>query len=87
MLNLAAIVPMLGMIVKLDDLLPVLTTTVIFVAIGLIVFAIAFSIVVLVAPFSVKKEIEEDQNTALAIIIGALIIGVAMIISSAIQGN
>ena len=87
MLNLAAIVPMLGMIVKLDDLLPVLTTTVIFVAIGLIVFAIAFLIVVMVAPFSVKKEIEEDQNTALAIIIGALIIGVALIISSAIQGN
>ena len=87
MLNLAAIAPMLGMIVKLDDLLPVLTTTVIFVAIGLIVFAIAFLIVVLVAPFSVKKEIEEDQNTALAIIIGALIIGVALIISSAIQGN
>ncbi len=64
-----------------------LTTTVIFVAIGLIVFAIAFFIVVLVAPFSVKKEIEEDQNTSLAIIIGALIIGVAMIISAAIQGN
>ena len=87
MLNLAAIVPMLGMIVKLDDLLPVLTTTVIFVAIGLIVFALAFFIVVLASPFSVKKEIEEDQNTSLAIIIGALIIGVAMIISSAIQGN
>ena len=87
MSNLLSIVPSLGMIVKLDDLLPVLTTTVIFVAIGLIVFAIAFFIVVLVAPFSVKKEIEEDQNTALAIIIGALIIGVAMIISAAIQGN
>ena len=86
MLNLAAIVPMLGMIVKLDDLLPVLTTTVIFVAIGLIVFAIAFFIVVLVAPFSVKKEIEEDQNTSLAIIIGALIIGIAIIIASAING-
>jgi uncharacterized membrane protein YjfL (UPF0719 family) len=75
------------MIVKLDELLPVLTTTVIFVAIGLIVFAIAFFIVVLIAPFSVKKEIEEDQNTSLAIIIGALIIGVAMIISAAIQGT
>jgi len=87
MLNLAAIAPKLGMIVKLDELLPVLTTTVIFVAIGLVVFAIAFSIVVLVAPFSVKKEIEEDQNTSLAIIIGSLIIGVAMIISAAIQGN
>jgi putative membrane protein len=87
MLNLAAIAPVLGMVVKLEELWPVLATTVIFVAIGLIVFAIAFFIVVLVAPFSVKKEIEEDQNTALAIIIGALIIGVAMIIAAAIQGN
>ncbi len=77
----------LGFIVKLDDLLPVLITTVVFVAIGLIVFAIAFLIVVKVSPFSVKKEIEEDQNTALAVIIGAIIIGVALIISSAIQGN
>ena len=87
MLNLTSIAPSVGLIVKLDDLLPVLATTVIFVAIGLIVFALAFFIVVLVAPFSVKKEIEEDQNTALAIIIGALIIGVAMIIAAAIQGN
>ena len=87
MMSLLSIAPFLGLIVKLEELLPVLTTTVIFVAIGLIVFAIAFLIVVLVAPFSVKKEIEEDQNTALAIIIGALIIGVALIISSAIQGN
>lgn len=81
-----SILPM-ALIVKLDELLPVLATTVIFVAIGLIVFAIAFLIVVLVSPFSVKKEIEEDQNTSLAIIIGALIIGIAMIISAAIQGT
>lgn len=79
--------PFLGMIVKLDELMPVLATTAIFVAIGLIVFSVAFLIVVLVAPFSVKKEIEEDQNISLAIIIGAIIIGVAMIISAAIQGN
>lgn len=76
-----------GFIVKLEELLPVAATTIIFVAIGLIVFLIAFLIVVLVAPFSVKKEIEEDQNTSLAIIIGAIIIGIAMIVSAAIQGN
>jgi putative membrane protein len=86
MLNIAAVAPMLGMIVKMDELWPVMVTTIIFVAIGLIVFALAFAIVVLVAPFSVKKEIEEDQNTALAIIIGALIIGIAIIIASAING-
>ena len=87
MTALLTLAPMFGLIVKLDELLPVLATTVIFVAIGLVVFAIAFLIVVLVSPFSVKKEIEEDQNTALAIIIGALIIGIAMIIAAAIQGN
>lgn len=87
MLDLFAKSPVLGMIVELDKLLPVLLTTVIFVAIGLIVFAVAFLIVVLVSPFSVKKEIEDDQNTALAIIIGSLILGIALIISAAIQGN
>jgi uncharacterized membrane protein YjfL (UPF0719 family) len=75
-----------AMIIKLEELLPVVTTTVIFVAIGLIVFAIAFLIVVLVAPFSVKKEIEDDQNISLAVIIGSVIIGIAMIISAAIHG-
>lgn len=87
MLNLLSLAPTLGMIVKLEELWTVLESTVIFVALGLIVFAIAFVIVVLVTPFSVKKEIEEDQNTSLAIIIGAIIIGIAMIISAAIQGN
>ena len=86
MFNLLSAAPTLGMLVKMEDLLPVIETTVIFVAIGLIVFALAFLIVVFVAPFSVKKEIEEDQNTSLAIIIGAVIIGVAMIISAAIHG-
>lgn len=83
--NLAALMP-LALVVKLEELLPVVATTVIFVGIGLIVFAIAFFIVVKVSPFSVKKEIEEDQNTSLAIIIGSIIIGVAIIIASAING-
>ena len=86
MLSILSAAPTLGLIVKLDELMPVLETTIIFVAIGLIVFALAFLIVVLVAPFSVKKEIEDDQNISLAIIIGSVIIGVAMIISAAIHG-
>ena len=84
-MSLAALLPVLGLFIKLDEMWSVIETTVIFVAIGLIVFAIAFVIIVFVAPFSVKKEIEDDQNTSLAIIIGAVIIGVAMIISAAIH--
>ena len=87
MLTLLFNVISFAFIVKMEELLPVLATTVIFVLIGLVVFGIAFFIVVKVAPFSVKKEIEDDQNTALAIIIGSIIIGVALIISAAIQGN
>ena len=45
----------LGMIVKLDELCRVLETTVIFVAIGLIVFAIAFLIVVLSPRFRSRR--------------------------------
>jgi putative membrane protein len=86
MLNLLSIAPSLGLVVKLDELLSVIETTVIFVAIGLIVFVIAFFLVVLVAPFSVKKEIEDDQNTSLGIIIGAMILGVSIIIAAAIHG-
>ena len=84
-MTLATLLPVFGMFIKLDELWGVLETTVIFVVLGLIVFAIAFGIVVLVAPFSVKKEIEDDQNISLAIIIGSVIIGVAMIISAAIH--
>ena len=87
MMNLLSTAPTLAFIVEFDKLLPVLVTTLIFVMIGLVVFGLAYLIIVLVSPFSVKKEIEEDHNTALAIIIGAIIIGVALIISAAIQGN
>lgn len=86
MVNLLSIAPVIGMVVKLEELVPVLVTTLVFVLIGLVVFTVAFLIVVLVAPFSVKKEIEEDHNTALAIIIGAMILGISIIIAAAING-
>ena len=54
--------------------------------IGILLFAVAFLIIVKVTPFSLRKEIEEDQNTALAIIIASVIIGIALIVSSAIHG-
>jgi len=58
----------------------------VFAGIGLLVFGVAFWIMTQVAPFSVKKEIEEEQNTALAVIMAGVIIGVALIISAAIHG-
>jgi uncharacterized membrane protein YjfL (UPF0719 family) len=57
-----------------------------FSALGIMLFAVAFLIIVKVTPFSLRKEIEEDQNTALAIIIASVIIGISLIVSSAIHG-
>lgn len=73
-------------IVKLDALLETIVTTLIFVFIGLIFFALAFGILGKATPFSIRKEIEEDQNTALGIVIGAVLIGISIIIAAAISG-
>ncbi len=71
---------------QLDSLTKTLVSALAFSALGILLFAVAFWIIVKVTPFSLRKEIEEDQNTSLAIIIGSVIIGIAMIVSSAVHG-
>ena len=75
-----------GLVIPMESLLPVVVTTLVFVVIGLIVFALAFLVIAKAAPFSVRKEIEEDQNVALGIVIGSVILGSALIIAAAIHG-
>lgn len=75
-----------GLVVPLDALLPLIVTTVVFVILGLIVFALAFLVIAKSTPFSVRKEIEEDHNVALAIVIAAVILGSALIIAAAVHG-
>lgn len=60
--------------------------TLAFSSVGLVMFGVAFWIMSKLAPFSVRKEIEDDQNTALAIIMGSVIIGIALIITGALTG-
>ncbi|HEY2961008.1 MAG TPA: DUF350 domain-containing protein [Pyrinomonadaceae bacterium] len=75
-----------GLVVSLETLMPVLVTTLVFVLLGLIIFALAFFVIAKVTPFSVRKEIEEDQNIALAVVIASVILGSALIIAAAIHG-
>ena len=58
--------------------------TFIYSGIGILVFTIFFLIILKVTPFPVIKEIEEDQNVALSILIGAAILGLSIIIAAAI---
>jgi uncharacterized membrane protein YjfL (UPF0719 family) len=69
----------------MENLLPVVVTTLVFVILGLIVFALVFLVIAKAAPFSVRKEIEDDQNVALAIVIGSVILGSALIIAAAVH--
>ena len=73
-------------LVSMETLLPVLITTIVFVLLGLITFALAFFVITKVTPFSVRKEIEDDQNVALAVVIASVILGSALIIAAAIHG-
>jgi uncharacterized membrane protein YjfL (UPF0719 family) len=75
---------MLAFVVKIDQLLEVLVTTLIFVFIGLVFFGLAYA--VLSRVFPIRKEIEEDQNVALGIVIGSIMLGIALIIAAAING-
>lgn len=53
---------------------------------GTIILLAAFAFIERVLPFSMRKEVAEDHNVALGIILGAFILGVSLIISSAIRG-
>lgn len=68
------------------DLTHPLLLSVVFTVIGVVMFAICLWLIVKIAPFSIRKEIEEDQNIALGLIIGAMILGIAMILSASIRG-
>jgi putative membrane protein len=69
-----------------DPFARLVITTLIFSIIGILLFALAFWIIVKSAPFSVRKELEEDQNVALGIVIASVIIGIALIVSAAVHG-
>jgi putative membrane protein len=68
-----------------NQILHAVVSSIIFSLIGMVMFALAMWIVSKVLPFSLRKEIEEDQNTSLGIVLGCLIIGLSLVLSSAIR--
>ena len=59
--------------------------SIVYSVLGLGVFGLAYIVFDKITPFSVCKEIEEDQNVALAIMFGSVIIGLAIVIAAAIS--
>jgi uncharacterized membrane protein YjfL (UPF0719 family) len=65
-----------------DSLVPAL----LFSALGLVVLTFAIFLMSKLMPLPFWKEIEEDQNTALGIMVGSIVIGISIIIAAAIHG-
>ena len=62
-----------------------LLNAVLFAALGILIFIAAFAIVDKLTPYALWKEIVEEKNVALAILVGAMSIGMCVIIAAAVH--
>jgi putative membrane protein len=59
---------------------------VVYALLGIIVFWLSFVLIDRLTPYHLWKEILEDHNVALAIVLGAMSLGICIIIAAAIHG-
>ncbi|HEU4371102.1 MAG TPA: DUF350 domain-containing protein [Methylomirabilota bacterium] len=57
----------------------------VYAVIGLAIFGVAFVLVDRLTPYSLWRELIDEHNTALAIVVGAVAIGISIIVSAAIR--
>ena len=69
----------------LENLTSNIVTAVVFAIIGLALFLIAFKIFDKLTPGSLWKELLEDQNTAIGVLMGCVAIALAIILAAAIH--
>ena len=58
--------------------------TVFYTILGLVLLGLSWKLVEWLSPFSLRQEIEEDQNLAIAVLIGSLFISISILISAVI---
>jgi uncharacterized membrane protein YjfL (UPF0719 family) len=66
-------------------LLSSVVSAVVFAFLGIFVFTLAFVVMDKVTPYHLWKEIVQEHNMALAILVGAMSIGISIIIASAVH--
>lgn len=57
----------------------------VFAALGIVIFVIAFAVIDWITPYALWKEIVEEKNLALAVLVGAMSIGMCIIIAAAVH--
>jgi putative membrane protein len=58
----------------------------VYTVIGVLIFWLAFIIVDKITPYNLWKELVEEKNVALAIVVGAMCLAIAIIVAAAIHG-
>ncbi len=66
-------------------LLSNVVAAVVFAVLGIVVFFGAFFVLDRLTPYTLWREIIEEHNTALAVLIGAVALGMSLIIAAAIH--
>jgi uncharacterized membrane protein YjfL (UPF0719 family) len=62
-----------------------LLNALVFAGLGILLFVGAFAIMDKLTPYALWKEIVEEQNVALAVLIGAMSLGMSIIIAAAVH--
>jgi putative membrane protein len=68
----------------MEDLLPNLLAAAVYALLGIVIFVLAIVGLDRMTPGTMWKEIIEEHNTAVAVLIGCLAIGISIIIAAAI---
>ncbi|MBB4638266.1 DUF350 domain-containing protein [Longimicrobium terrae] len=68
----------------MEDLLNHLGAAAVYAVLGIVLFVGAFMLMDRLTPGSLWKEIIDEHNTALAIVVGAMSIGISIVIAAAI---
>ncbi|NND43009.1 MAG: DUF350 domain-containing protein [Silicimonas sp.] len=58
--------------------------TIFYTLLGLFLLGVSWKLIEWLSPFSLRQEIEEDQNLAIAVLIGSLFISISILISAVI---
>ena len=60
--------------------------SILYALIGVVVFWLSFLIIDKLTPYNLWEELVEKQNVALAIVVGALALGISVIVAAAVHG-
>ena len=63
-----------------------IVTSLIYSGIGIFIFALDYKVAEWLLPFNLAKELSEDDNTAVGVLMGSIMLGLAIIIAAAIHG-